>query len=229
VTTTRAPATTAPDQAVPRATRSRAPGWRNPRLLLGLVLVAGSVLVGARLMVAADDTVSVWVVSADQPAGATLTEGDVEARQVRIPDDQTAGAYLPAAQALPSGTLDRAVSEGELLPRSALTDGREKDLVEVPVSLAADDLPATVRQGSVVDVWVAPQLAGGGPAPGEGSGAAVRVLRDVVVVAVPRASGSLAPQATRQVIVGLPSGRDAELGRALGQMSEGRVVIARVG
>ena len=68
-----------------------------------------------------------------------------------------------------------------------------------------------------------------GRCPVDRPGAAVRVLRDVVVVAVPRASGSLAPQATRQVIVGLPTGRDGELARALGQMSEGRVVIARVG
>ena len=63
---------TAPERtgrAVPRATRSRPPGWRNPRLLLGIVLVAGSVVLGARLLAAADDTVAVWAVSADLPDG----------------------------------------------------------------------------------------------------------------------------------------------------------------
>jgi hypothetical protein len=233
MTTTHAAVRPAADTEAPRATRSRTPGWRNPRLLIGLALVAGSVLVGARLMAAADDTVAVWTVTADQPAGARLTADDVEARRVRFAHDLTAAGYLPASEALPEGTLDRAVSAGELLPRSALTRGGEQDVVEVPVSLAADDLPATVRRGSLVDVWVAPDAAGGGAGSqggaGEGSGAAVRVLQDVVVVAVPRASSSLAPQATRQVIVGLPPGRDGELGRALGQMSEGRVVVARVG
>ena len=232
MTTTHAPVRPAADTEVPQATRSRRPGWRNPRLLIGLALVAGSVLVGARLMAAADDTVTVWAVTADQPAGARLTGDDVEARRVRFADDRTAAGYLPASQALPDGSLDRAVSAGELLPRSALTRGSEQDVVEVPVSLAADDLPATVRRGSVVDIWVAPEVGAGGTSgagPENGSGAAVRVLRDVVVVAVPRASGSLAPQATRQVIVGLPPGRDGELARALGQMSGGRVVIARVG
>jgi hypothetical protein len=183
-------------------------------------------------MAAADDTVTVWAVTADQPAGAQLTEDDVEARRVRFADDRTAVGYLPASRALPEGSLDRAVSAGELLPRSALTRGSEQDVVEVPVSVAADDLPATVRRGSVVDVWVAPEAGAGGTSGAgqeEGSGAAVRVLEDVVVVAVPRAASSLAPEATRQVIVGLPTGRDGELARALGQMSEGRVVIARVG
>lgn len=229
MTTTYAPTAPAADTEVPRATRSRRPGWRNPRLLIGLVLVAGSVLVGARLMAAADDTVTVWAVTADQPAGARITEDDVEARRVRFGDDRTAAGYLPAGQALPEGSLDRAVSAGELLPRSALTRGSEQDVVEVPVSLAADDLPATVRRGSLVDVWVAPDPGAGQGGAAESSGAAVRVLRDVVVVAVPRASSSLAPEASRQVIVGLPPGRDDELGRALGQMSNGRVVIARVG
>lgn len=230
MTTTHAPVMPAADTEVPRATRSRKPGWRNPRLLIGLALVAGSVLVGARLMAAADDTVTVWAVTADQPAGARLTEDDVEARRVRFADDRTAVGYLRASQALPDGSLDRPVSAGELLPRSALSRESEQDVVEVPVSVAADDLPATVRRGSLVDVWVAPDpAAGGGAGQDEGSGAAVRVLEDVVVVAVPGASDSLAPEATRQVIVGLPPGRDGELARALGQMSEGRVVVARVG
>ena len=71
----------------------------------------------------------------------------------------------------------------------------------MPISVASDDLPATVRQGSVVDVWVAPEVAAVGGAKVK----AVPVLTDVVVVAVPRASDGLAPQSTRQVIVGVPA------------------------
>ena len=55
------------------------------------------------------------------------------------------------------------------------------------------------------------------------------VLTDVVVVAVPRAPNSLAPQSTRQVIVGVPEERADDLGKALGGMSDGRVVVARKG
>ena len=117
------------------------------------------------------------------------------------------------------------MSDGELLPRSAFAADEKADLVELPLSVVSDDLPATVRQGSVVDVWVAPRVS-------EVSGAqakAVRVLSDVVVVAVPRAADSLAPQSTRQVIVGVPAGRAQDVGTALAGVSDGRVVVARKG
>ena len=55
------------------------------------------------------------------------------------------------------------------------------------------------------------------------------MLTDVVVVAVPRSADGFAPQATRQVIVGVPAARADDLGTALGGMSDGRVVIARKG
>jgi hypothetical protein len=214
------------ETATPKAQRSRRPGWRNPRLLLGLVLVAASVVVGARLMAAADDSVGVWTVAHDLPAGATLDEDDLARRQVRFPDQATADGYLTVSDALPdAATLNRPVSAGELLPRAALAERAAADLVEVPISVAVDDLPATVRQGSVVDVWVAPKVAAvGGQRP-----TAVPVLTDVVVVAVPRTSNSLAPESTRQVIVGVPAARADELGKALGGISDGRVVVARKG
>ena len=77
----------------------------------------------------------------------------------------------------------------------------------------------------MVDIWVAPKVSAvGGQQP-----KAVPVLTDVVVVAVPRTSDSLAPQSTRQVIVGVPAERSDDLGNALGGISDGRVVVARKG
>lgn len=220
--------TVAPSRAdaAPAATRSRPPGWRNPRLLLGLVLVAASVVLGARLMATADDTVPVWALTRDLPAGATVTASDVEARNVRFPDDTTADAYLSADDAVPSGSrMSRAVSAGELLPRVALARGSGPALVEVPISVASDDLPATVHQGSHVDVWVTPKVSavqGAKPT-------ATKVLDDVVVVAVPAVTDRLAPQSTRQVIVGIPEQGAAQIGPALGATSDGHVVVARHG
>jgi hypothetical protein len=211
---------------VPAATRTRPPGWRNPRLLLGLVLVATSVLLGARLMASADDTVAVWAVAHDLPAGAALSDGDLQQRRVRFPDASTADAYLTAEHALPAGsTLGREVSAGDLLPRSALARSDGPALVEVPIGVASEDLPATVRQGSHVDVWVTPKVSAvQGQRP-----AATKVLDDVVVVAVPRPADQLAPQSTRQLIIGLPEAGAAVLGTALGSISEGHVVVARHG
>ncbi len=211
--------------SAPAADRARVVAWwRRPRLLVGVLLVAGSVVAGAQLMSAADDTVAVWVAARDLPAGATLGSGDVEPRRVRFADRSTASGYVSATAPLPSATtLDRPVGAGELLPREAVLDDEGPDLVEVPISVAADDLPATVRQGSVVDIWASPQVA---DEPG-GQVRAVAVLTDVVVVAVPRSTDTLAPQATRQLIVGVPAADAAELGVALGRLADGHVVVAR--
>jgi hypothetical protein len=59
VATTLGDATVTTDTGTP-ALRVRRPGWRDPRLWIGVVLVAGSVVAGARLLAAADDTVQVW-------------------------------------------------------------------------------------------------------------------------------------------------------------------------
>lgn len=215
-----------PPSGAPPATRSRRPGWRNPRLLLGLVLVAGSVVLGARLMAAADDTVPVWSVARDLPAGAVVRPEDLRARSVRFPDAGTADGYLSATAPVPAGsTLAHALAQGELLPRGALARGAVADLVEVPVSVATDDLPATVRQGSRVDIWVTPRTA----TTSTQRPTATKVLADVVVVATPRSAQSLAPQSTRQLIVGVPAERADALGAALGSLADGRVVVAREG
>ena len=57
---------------VPAATRTRSPGWRDPRLWVGVVLVTGSVVAGARILAGADDMTSVWAASGDLAAGQTL-------------------------------------------------------------------------------------------------------------------------------------------------------------
>ncbi|SDS26873.1 hypothetical protein SAMN04488570_1502 [Nocardioides scoriae] len=217
-----------PDVPVPpAAARSRRPGWRNPRLVLGLLLVAASVVAGARVVGAADDSVPVWALARDLPAGATVADGDLEQRRVRFPDAASAAGYLSGEQPVPAGTvLNRPVAAGDLLPRAAVAPEAGSDLLEVPISVVSDDLPATVEQGSVVDVWVTPQVAAVEDA---SRVRAERVLADVTVVAVPGVADTLAPQTTRQVIVGVPSDRAADLPAALGGISEGRVVIARKG
>ena len=89
------------DRADPGRLAADRPGWRNPRLVLGLLLVAGSVVLGARLLAAADDTVGVWAVTGPARRARRSTDGDLERRQVRFPDAETADGYLAAADDLP--------------------------------------------------------------------------------------------------------------------------------
>ncbi|RLV49883.1 hypothetical protein D9V37_08330 [Nocardioides mangrovicus] len=211
--------------AVPTARRHRRPGWRDPRVLVGLIIIAASVVLGAKVVGAADDTVGVWAARHDLAAGTTVGSDDVERVRIRFTGDDQADRYLAADRSLPRGVvLTRAVSDGELLPRAALDQSRGA-VVEVPLSVDVDGLPATVRQGSRVDVWVSPQTA----TTADQLADATRVLDDVVVVEVPKAVDSLTPTGTRQVIVGVTRAQADDLGQALGSIAAGRVVITRRG
>lgn len=210
---------------VPAATRHRRPGWRDPRILVGLVIVAASVVVGVKVLAAADDSVGVWSVRRDLPAGTRVGTAEVQRVQIRFSTARAANRYLPADSPLPAGSvLQRAVGAGELLPRQAIGSA-DTALVEVPVSVDVDEVPATVREGSVIDVWVTPQTA----TTADKLADADLVLDDVVVVKAPPPGESLAPTGTRQIIVGVARDQAADLGPALGRTSSGRVVITRQG
>lgn len=211
---------------VPTAQRHHRAAWRDPRLLVGVLILAGSVTLGARVLASADDTVGVWAAGRDLPAGTTLAASDLVRVQVRFADDGQADRYLSAEGRAPeSQVLERPVAAGELLPGAALGEGEA--LVEVPLSVEVDRVPATVRAGSVVDVWVTP--AAGATAPEGQDAAAVLALDDVVVIAAPGAADGLAPSGTRQVIVGLEPAAAAGLEQALGRISLGSVVLTGQG
>ncbi len=206
----------------PPAVRAHPSGWRDPRLVLGVVIIAICVLVGARLLAAADDTVAVWSLRHDVAVGTRIDSSDLSAAHVHFAG---AGAdrYLPATTDLAAGSVaTHDLVAGELLPRSAVDVDGGPALVEVPLSVAPDDLPASVERGAVVDVWVTPKVTGGADRV-----RARLALEDVVVLAVPAAGDSLAPQTTQQVIVGVDRADADLLADALGQLADGRVVITR--
>jgi len=214
---------TSSDTGAPPATRAQSPGWRDPRLLAGVAIVAGCVLLGARVLAGADDTVAVWSVGHDVPAGAAIDRGDLVVTRVLFAAG-SADRYLPVSTELePGATATHDLTAGELLPRSAVAVGGDIDLVEVPLSVAPDDLPASVRQGATVDVWVTPAV----PATSADRVRARLALDDVVVVAVPAAGDSLAPRTTQQVIVGVDESHAGDLAEALGLLADGRVVLTR--
>jgi hypothetical protein len=186
------------------------------------VLVAVCVLIGARLFAAADDTVAVWSLRRDVPAGAPLGAGDLSVAHVHFAGSGI-DRYVAATTDLAAGSsAAHDLVAGELLPRSAVDAGPGPALVEVPLSVAPDDLPASVVRGAVVDVWVTPKVTAD-----TDKVRARLALEDVVVVAVPAAGDTLAPQTTQQVIVGVDEADADLLADALGELADGRVVITR--
>lgn len=131
------------------------PGWRDPRLWIGVALVAISVVVGARLLAAADESVAVWVAASDLAAGDELTADDLEARRVRFVDEADLDRYVAADQPLPGDArLLRGVGAGELLPRAALGSADEAGILQLPIAVEPALVPDSVRPGSVVSVYV---------------------------------------------------------------------------
>jgi hypothetical protein len=202
----------------PDARRAVRPRWRDPRLAAGLAVIALCALLGGRLLARADDTVAVWAARHSLQQGQPIRPGDLVRRQVRFEDQADADRYLSADGALPgTETLERAVGAGELLPRAALGRTLPGPLTEVPLSVAVDAVPSTVRVGTTVDVWVTRRGAGAGPA--------TLVFDDVRVLETPAVGSSLGPAATRQVIVGVAQDQSSALPRSLAALAAGDVLL----
>jgi hypothetical protein len=139
-------------QQSPPAARLRTVHWLDPRLITGVVLILLSVAIGAKVFADANRSEPVWAVTRSLPAGAALHRDDVVARQVRI---EGGASHYVAAHQPPTGVeLNRPVSAGELLPRSALASPRKREarrLVTVPVERF--HFPAGLRAGEAVDVY----------------------------------------------------------------------------
>ena len=210
----------------PAATRSTPPGWRDPRLWVGLAIVTGSVVVGARVLGASDDTTAVWAVADDLGTGDEVAAADLTAREVRFADPADIERYLPATEALPSEVrLARGVGEGELLPRAALEPAAQAGIVEVPLALDAGRVPVSVRSGSVVDVWVTADPARATSRAAE----ATLVLDAVVVLDAPPADEGFGAVGDRQLVVGVPPDQAGRLAQALAAAVTGGLVVTRQG
>jgi hypothetical protein len=198
----------------------RPPRWLDLRLVLGVLLVLGSVLLGARVVTAADATVPVWSAAGDLAAGTVLAEDDLVAVSVRL--DDAAGQYL-ATSTQPGGrVLGRAVRAGELVPRSALEEAT--GLVQLALPVQAGYVPPSLARGQVVDVYAVADPAAGA----DRTGGDV----DLVVSAAPvqavtgRGDGVLSTATTSvQVVVAVPADEAAGVLAAIG--GRGLVVVVR--
>lgn len=201
------------------ARRTRRPGWRDPRLWLGLVLVAGCMLAGARLLQQADDSIGVWAVRSDLAVGDTVRAEDLIARQVRFVDADDAEAYLRTDEELPAElTLLRGVGAGELLPKAALGTLADTGLVQVPVALPATKVPPGLRAGSEVDVW----------ASSTERPKARLVIQGAVVITATEQADEFGAGTDRQLVLGIPTEATSALAELIAAADSGTVtVVAR--
>ena len=140
----------------PPVSRLRRPGWRDPRLLAGLAMVAGSVALGSWVVQDAQRTVDVYVARGTITPGSELAPDDLGVAQVRLGPGEL-DRYLTVADGVPDRAVAvRVVEAGEILPRSAV--GAASDLDVRPLAVpVVQRLSQDVVAGSQVDLWEVPE------------------------------------------------------------------------
>jgi hypothetical protein len=207
-----APAASAEAPPGPAPRRVRPPQWLDLRLVLGLLLVLGSVLLGARVVSAADATVPVWAAVGELAPGTLLTAEDLVAVDVRLDD---AGEWYLSSSTRPEGrTLSRAVGAGELIPRSALEE--PADLVQLALPVQAGYVPPSLQRGQVVDVYAVADPAAGATAVADGSVTGVVTSAPVQAISG-RSEGVLSTSTTTvQVVVSVAADEASDVLAAIG-------------
>lgn len=123
------------------------------RLLVGAGLVIASVAGVAVVIDRATSTTTLFQVVAQIPAGDTIDPADLQ--PIEIPTSSHLGAYLTPADEIEGLRTNIALSEGEFIPRSALTEELVSDDSVVTIELAIG-LPDWLASGASVELWVAP-------------------------------------------------------------------------
>lgn len=183
--------------------RARTPGWLNPRVIAGIVLVLVATVVGAVVIGRAQRSSRMWATSRALSAGIVLRADDLQAVTARVPGDSA--KYLEAGDKskLVGLTVNRALSAHELLPTSALSRTAPGTTVSVP--LPSGGGPA-VSRGQRVRLWASTPRC-----------PAVVVLPDVAVQDVAdTGGGTFGTGGGETVVVRVPADDASRVVQALG-------------
>ena len=133
--------------------RLKKPSWKDPRLLVGILLVLASVVGVVSLVGAADQTVEAYTAREAIAVGEKLTVDKLNRVKVRLGDVEQ--HYLTPAAGVEDGLVAvQRIGKDQLVPRESL--GQLDALDRKPVAVTIDEvLPGQAVAGSRVDVWVA--------------------------------------------------------------------------
>ncbi|NYG07720.1 hypothetical protein BJ986_002207 [Phycicoccus badiiscoriae] len=176
------------DLSVPRATRLQTPGWRDARLVVGVMLVVTSAGLGSFVVAHADDRTPVYAARGPLVPGQRLGDDNLVRVDVQLGSDLS--RYLGAAAELgPDRYVLREVGAGELVPAAAVGGKDQVGVQPLTLSIGAGSA-AALRVGSRVDVYVNPADRGAAAA-GKGFTGPELALAGVSVSSLPRTSGGL--------------------------------------
>ena len=133
--------------------RLKKPSWKDPRLLIGILLVLISVSGVVLLVGSAERSVDAYISSEDIVVGQRLEVGALAKVKVRLNELQ--GNYFLSGDQFPAGGVAvQLIHKGQLIAKSSVANADGLDRKPVAINLE-QSLPVTAQAGDRVDVWVA--------------------------------------------------------------------------
>ena len=128
---------------------------KNSRLVSGLSLFIIALLAASLIAKEANRTVYVWASSTELAPGNVITQSDIKATPVLLPE--SAKNYLSASAQIIGAVVKFRVAAGDLIPLAAITSTAEQlDLRAVPLTVESTDLPMGLTRGEVIDIYAIP-------------------------------------------------------------------------
>ncbi|MEZ2389034.1 hypothetical protein AB6813_05690 [bacterium RCC_150] len=134
------------------AARFKKPSWKDPRLLVGVLLVLASLAGVIAIVGTADRTMQAYAARESIAVGQTVSKDDLIVVNVRLDDVES--SYLTPADGVPERRVAvQRVGKNQLVPKESL--GSADSLNRKPVAISIQEaLPPQAIAGSRVDVWV---------------------------------------------------------------------------
>lgn len=118
----------------------------------GIALIIISIFAAAGLIRASDQTELYWVTTKEIPPGERLTTEDIALARLYLPGRE--GIYYRADEPIAGMIARNQISTGEAIARNDITNQSDNILWRlVSLDLARADIPVSVAQGSIVDLY----------------------------------------------------------------------------
>lgn len=128
---------------------------KNSRLAMGLALFIIAISSGQLIAREANRTVTVWATQGELAPGQLIVDTDLKAVSVLLPE--SAKNYLSAKAEIIGALVITRVSNGDLIPTSAITlNTLTLDQRYVPLTLELTDLPVDLVRGEIIDLYAIP-------------------------------------------------------------------------
>ena len=131
----------------------------NSRLIIAIALFAAALISAVALSALSNQRESYWVTAATIAPGMRISQSDITTTKVAL--GSRSNIYLTSRSSPVGAIATRRITEGELLPLSAIEDSPSRTNIEqVPLVLQGGDIPLDIAVGEEVNIYWVPEALG---------------------------------------------------------------------